>query len=45
MTAVGFATVFNDASMGHHWMQVPDTALRKRYDVLFGLLRDGVESR
>jgi hypothetical protein len=45
VTAIGLATTFNDAAMGEHWMQVPDATLRKRYDVLFGLLRSAVEGR
>jgi hypothetical protein len=39
VTAIGFAPLFNDANMGHHWLPEPDPEVRQRYEVLYGLLR------
>lgn len=38
VTAVGFASAFNDAAMGDHWMQPPDEDMLERYNLLFALL-------
>ncbi len=42
VTVVGFSSLFNDANMGTHWMSEPDEELRKRYDMLFALLRSAL---
>ena len=39
VTAIGFGDLFNDASMGLHWLPEPDAETRQRYDVLYALLR------
>ena len=39
VTAIGFAHLFIDASMGFHWLPEPEAEVRDRYDVLYGLLR------
>ncbi len=43
VTAVGFASAFNDAAMGREWLLEPDAALARRYGVLFALLRSVVQ--
>ena len=37
VTAVGFASAFNDQHMGGHWMQPPDAELLDRYKLLYAL--------
>ncbi|MGM0487923.1 MAG: DUF4350 domain-containing protein [Planctomycetota bacterium] len=44
VTAIGFGSLFNDAAMGHHWMADPDEQLRGRYEMLYALLRAGLEN-
>jgi len=39
VTAIGFASAFNDAAMGREWLLEPNEALRQRYDVLYSILR------
>ena len=39
VTAVGFASLFNDAAMGHHWLPEPDPDVLNRYEALYTLLR------
>ena len=39
VTAIGFGSLFNDASMGHHWLLDPDADTLNRYEVLYALLR------
>ncbi len=39
VTAVGFGQLFNDASMGFHWLPEPDAETLARYEVLYSLLR------
>ncbi len=38
VTVVAFATSFNDAAMGGHWLQEPNAAMLEHYKLLFGLL-------
>jgi hypothetical protein len=45
VTAIGFGAAFDDANLGYNWMQVPDEQMRKRYDLLYTLLRAVVEDR
>ena len=45
VTAIGFGAAFDDANLGYNWMQVPDEQMRKRYDLLYALLRAVVEAR
>ena len=37
VTAVGFGSLFNDASMGYHWLQEPDETQLQRYEILYAL--------
>ena len=39
VTAIGFGSLFNDASMGQHWLPEPSAEVVQRYDVLYVLLR------
>ena len=39
VTVLGCGPAFNDAAMGYNWMMPPDEKTRKRYEVLYGLLR------
>jgi len=39
VTAVGFGSLFNDASMGYHWLQEPNEQTLAVYEVLYHLLR------
>jgi hypothetical protein len=39
VTAIGFGSLFNDASMGLHWLPEPDAETLARYEVLYALLR------
>jgi len=39
VTAVGFGSLFDDENMGFHWLPEPESAVRERYEVLYGLLR------
>ncbi|NLE39175.1 MAG: hypothetical protein GX621_14220 [Pirellulaceae bacterium] len=39
VTAVGFASAFDDEAMGRECLSEPDEALRQRYEVLFEVLR------
>ncbi|MBN1588917.1 MAG: hypothetical protein JW888_05330 [Pirellulales bacterium] len=43
VTAIGFASAFDDTAMGREWLQEPDEALRRRYAVLYSLLRDAAQ--
>jgi len=45
VTAVGFASAWNDATMGGTWMLEPDKAMRRRYETLYSLLRWIVRER
>jgi hypothetical protein len=45
VTAIGFGSALNDANMGMTWMQEPDDETRKRYDVLFAVLRAAVPKK
>jgi hypothetical protein len=38
LTAVGFASLFNDRNMGEHWLVEPDAATQARYAALYALL-------
>ncbi len=44
VTAVGFGSLFNDASMGYHWLQEPDEVQLARYEILYALLRAGLQN-
>ncbi len=44
VTAIGFGSLFNDVSMGTHWLEEPDEMLRQRYEVLYALLRAGLQN-
>ena len=44
VTAVGFGSLFNDASMGYHWLQDPDETHLQRYEILYACLRAGLQS-
>ncbi len=39
VTAIGFGSLFNDASMGQHWLPEPSAETVQRYEVLYVLLR------
>ena len=39
VTAIGFGSLFNDASMGTHWLPEPEPDTLKRYEVLYAILR------
>jgi hypothetical protein len=39
VTAIGFGSLFNDASMGFHWLPEPEPDVLARYEVLYTLLR------
>lgn len=43
VTAIGFGSLFNDASMGYHWLQEPDETQLQRYEILYALLRAGLQ--
>ena len=43
VTAVGFGSLFNDANMGYHWLGEPDEELQQLYEMLYALLREGLE--
>ena len=43
VTAIGFGSLFNDANMGFHWLADPDEELLQRYDMLYALLRAGLQ--
>lgn len=43
VTAIGFGSLFSDAAMGYHWLPDPDEELRQRYDMLYALLRAGLQ--
>ena len=45
VTAVGFGSLFNDASMGYHWLADPDEELLQRYEMLYALLRSGLQNK
>jgi hypothetical protein len=42
VTAVGFGSLFNDSNMGYHWLAEPDEQMLQRYELLYGLLRQGL---
>ncbi|MHB8971509.1 MAG: hypothetical protein ACYC3X_08375 [Pirellulaceae bacterium] len=44
VTAVGFGSLFNDASMGFHWLQEPDATQLRRYEILYAVLRAGLQA-
>jgi hypothetical protein len=44
VTAIGFGSLFNDASMGYHWLQDPDETQLQRYEILYALLRAGLQN-
>ena len=44
VTAIGFGQLFNDASMGFHWLPEPDNDTLARYEVLYSLLRAALEN-
>ncbi|MHB0957036.1 MAG: hypothetical protein ACYC0X_13945 [Pirellulaceae bacterium] len=44
VTAIGFGSLFNDASMGYHWLQEPDETQSQRYEILYALLRAGLQA-
>ena len=44
VTAIGFGSLFNDASMGYHWLELPDEMQQQRYDILYALLRAGLQN-
>jgi hypothetical protein len=39
ITAIGFGALFNDASMGTHWLPEPEPETLERYDLLYAILR------
>ena len=43
VTAIGFGSLFNDASMGYHWLEPPDETQLGRYEILYALLRAGLQ--
>jgi len=43
VTAVGFGSLFNDAGMGFHWLEEPDEVRTERYEILYALLRAGLQ--
>jgi len=43
--AVGFGSLWNDESMGNHWMQEPDPAMALRFDVLFAVVGGFLDDR
>jgi hypothetical protein len=43
--ALGFAGLFDDASMGHDWMNPPDGEVLLRYKTLYALLRSWMDGR
>ena len=43
VTAIGFGSLFNDASMGYHWLEPPDETQLERYEILYALLRAGLQ--
>ncbi len=45
VTAIGFGSLFNDASMGYHWLQEPDEMQSRRYEILYALLRAGLPTQ
>ena len=45
VTAVGFASLFNDRNMGLAWTVEPSVEQRQRYALLFAVLRSVVEGR
>jgi hypothetical protein len=45
VTAVGFGSLFDDASMGFHWLPEPEPDVRARYEVLYALLRRALPSQ
>jgi hypothetical protein len=44
VTAVGFGSLFNDATMGYHWLPEPAPETLRLYDVLYHLLRRSLPS-
>ena len=43
MTAIGFGSLFNDAGMGYHWLETPDETRLQRDEILYALLRSGLQ--
>lgn len=43
VTAVGFGSLFNDASMGYHWLEPPGEPQLQRYEILYALLRAALQ--
>jgi hypothetical protein len=43
VTAIGFGSLFNDASMGYHWLDPPEAMELQRYEILYALLRAGLQ--
>lgn len=41
--AVGCGAIFNDKGMGDHWMRQPDADQRRRYDLLYSMVRGLIE--
>jgi hypothetical protein len=39
ITAIGFGSLFNDSSMGYHWLAEPAPEVLQRYELLYVLLR------
>jgi hypothetical protein len=44
VTAIGFGSLFNDASMGFHWLPEPEEEVLARYEMLYTLLRASLPS-
>ena len=42
VTAVGFGALFNDTSMGQHWLPEPSPEIVQRYEALYVLLRASI---
>jgi hypothetical protein len=43
--AIGFGSLFNDLNMGGTWAVEPDSNVKRRYNVLFSLLRSLIEGK
>lgn len=41
--AIGCGAIFNDKGMGSHWMRQPDADQRRRYDLLYSMVRGLIE--
>jgi hypothetical protein len=45
VVVVGFGSLFDDTSMGHDWMELPDGEMLLRYQTLFTLVQSLVEGK